>query len=80
MRKKNVRIITKLKVEMNVKGTMTFTECKEFVRLNCAHGLTSNQLVNILAKGPDFDKVPRWERTVSILGSTNRETVWRVRQ
>lgn len=79
MRKKNAKIITKLKVEMNVRGKMSFTEIKDWVCLNSKYGLTSNQLGNILAKGSDFDKVDEWATRYAVTGSTWRETVWEVR-
>ena len=79
MVKKNKIIITKLKVEMNVRGKMSFTEIKDWVCLNSKYGLTSNQLGNILAKGPDFDKVDEWATRHAVTGSTWRETVWEVR-
>ena len=79
MVKKNKIIITKLKVEMNVRGKMSFTEIKDWVCLNSKSGLTSNQLGNILAKGPDFDKVDEWATRHAVTGSTWRETVWEVR-
>ena len=79
MRKKNVKIITKLKAEMTVRGEMSFTEIKDWIVLNSKYGLTSNQLGNILAKGSDFDKVDAWAIRDSVTGSTWRETVWEVR-
>ena len=79
MVKKNKIIITKLKVEMNVRGRMSFSEIKDWVCLNSKYGLTSNQLGNILAKGPDFDKVNEWQVREAVTGSTWKETVWQVR-
>ena len=79
MSKKNVIIITKLKVEMNVRGKMSFTEIKDWVCLNSKYGLTSNQLGNLLSKGRDFDKVDQWQIRESVTGSTWKETVWEVR-
>jgi hypothetical protein len=79
MSKKNVIIITKLKVEMNVRGKMSFTEIKDWICLNSKYGLTSNQLGNILAKGSDFDKVDEWATRHAVTGSTWKETVWEVR-
>ena len=78
MNKKNVKIITKLKVEMAARGEMSFTEIKDWTSLNSKYGLTSNQLGNILAKGPDFDKVGMVKR-VGLAGTSWQETVWEVR-
>ena len=76
MVKKNKRIITKLKVEMKVRGTMSYAECMAYVQSVSKYGLTTGQLNNILAQ--QFARVNEI-RTISILGSSNIGSVWTVR-
>ena len=75
-RNKNGRIISKLKVEMKVRGEMSYAECMAFVKSVSKYGLTGGQLNNILPQ--HFERV-KDIRTVSILGSSNRGSVWTVR-
>jgi hypothetical protein len=74
--KKNKRIITKLKVEMKVRGEMSYAECMAYVQAISKYGLTTGQLNNILAQ--HFNRV-KDIRTISILGSSNIGSVWSVR-
>ena len=76
MVKKNARIITKLKVEMKVRGEMSYAECMAYVQAISKYGLTTGQLNNILAQ--HFNRV-KDIRTISILGSSNVGSVWSVR-
>ena len=75
-RNKNGRIISKLKMEMNVKGQMTYAEVAAYVKSISKHGLTGGQLNNILSQHFDRteDNIVR-----SFNGSTNRGSVWQVR-
>jgi len=76
MVKKNKRIITKLNVEMKVRGEMSYAECMAYVQSVSKYGLTTGQLNNILAQ--QFARVNDI-RTISILGSSNVGSVWTVR-
>jgi hypothetical protein len=79
MVKKNARIITGMKNELSVRGSMSFTELKEWCRCNSKYGLTSHQLGNILAKSGHFDKVGMVMVESPAHLYSWLETVWEVR-